>query len=373
MNLVAKEYLASRARPGVLILSEMAGAAAELGEALVVNPNNAEEVADALHRALHMPEEEQVIRSQAMQERVRRHDVHWWAQSFLDSLRKAHAGLSASVPQPLSLPNRQGLVAAFTSAKSRLLLLDYDGTLAPFATHPDQAEPSATLLALLERVCELPCTRVAIVSGRSRHSLHDWFGHLAMDLFAEHGAWRRDQDGTWILSPLATAAWKEVVRPYLRSSAEEVPGAFVEEKDFSLAWHFRAADPELGRHRAQALMDTLVTLVAHLGVQVVPGHRVVETRCAVLHKGLVAERLVAETQPTFVLAVGNGRTDEDLFRAVPPHGWTIKVGGQPPSCARFSLPGPEEVLGLLEALTAAGVPSWAALAQGRRCRVGRLR
>jgi trehalose 6-phosphate synthase/phosphatase len=88
MNLVAKEYVATRAKQtGVLILSEMAGAAKELTEAVLINPNNREEIAEAIRTALEMPEHEQIRRNEAMQARLRRYDVVKWANDFIHSLR----------------------------------------------------------------------------------------------------------------------------------------------------------------------------------------------------------------------------------------------------------------------------------------------
>src|SRR5437016_14402509 len=76
MNLIAKEYVASRAgQKGVLILSEMAGASRELGEALIVNPSDESEIVDALKTALEMPEDEQRLRNQIMQNSLDRYDL----------------------------------------------------------------------------------------------------------------------------------------------------------------------------------------------------------------------------------------------------------------------------------------------------------
>src|SRR5262249_26948724 len=88
MNLVAKEFIACRTdQKGVLILSEMAGAAKEMGEALIINPFHKEEFATALDKALTMPAEEQVRRNQFLQERLRRYDVNRWAGDFIEGMR----------------------------------------------------------------------------------------------------------------------------------------------------------------------------------------------------------------------------------------------------------------------------------------------
>src|SRR6185295_3817340 len=87
MNLVAKEYVASRTDgDGVLVLSELAGAASELGEALTVNPYDVESLALTLDRALSMPENERRERMTSLRDKVRARPVELWAQSFVHSL-----------------------------------------------------------------------------------------------------------------------------------------------------------------------------------------------------------------------------------------------------------------------------------------------
>jgi trehalose 6-phosphate synthase len=93
MNLVAKEFIASQnpEDPGVLVLSRFAGAAEQLREALLVNPYDTEATANAIHLALQMPREERRERYEALMKTIRRYDVHWWCDSFLDALSKAKA------------------------------------------------------------------------------------------------------------------------------------------------------------------------------------------------------------------------------------------------------------------------------------------
>jgi trehalose 6-phosphate synthase len=93
MNLVAKEFVASQdpENPGVLVLSRFAGAAEQLREALLVNPYDIEGTASAIQLALQMPIEERRVRYEALMKIIRRFDVHWWCDSFLESLAKAKA------------------------------------------------------------------------------------------------------------------------------------------------------------------------------------------------------------------------------------------------------------------------------------------
>lgn len=97
MNLVAKEFIAAQdpGDPGVLVLSRFAGAAEQLREALLVNPYDTQGTAQAIHRALNMPLEERQARHQALLQRIRTHDVHWWRRSFLDALAQADSRAQA--------------------------------------------------------------------------------------------------------------------------------------------------------------------------------------------------------------------------------------------------------------------------------------
>jgi trehalose 6-phosphate synthase len=93
MNLVAKEYVAAQdpADPGVLVLSCFAGAAAQLEEAVIVNPHSTEDIADGIARALAMPLAERQARHKAMVARITEHDVVWWSRTFLDALAASPA------------------------------------------------------------------------------------------------------------------------------------------------------------------------------------------------------------------------------------------------------------------------------------------
>ena len=102
MNLVAKEYIASRTdKTGVLILSEMAGSAKELNDAIIINPNHREEIAQALEQALAMPRHEQIERNRLMQTTLRRHTVGRWATAFLGDIFAMEPSLEGSYAKPL--------------------------------------------------------------------------------------------------------------------------------------------------------------------------------------------------------------------------------------------------------------------------------
>lgn len=343
MNLVAKEYLASKPDgSGALVLSEMTGAARELGEALLVNPNHRGEVAAVLKEALELSPAEQVRRNVPMQERIKSYNAERWVANFLtglDRIKKRQGKLATSHLKGNAL---DALVSRYHESHRRLILLDYDGTLVPFAAQPHLASPDEDVLRLLHRLSSDDRNRVFIVSGRDRPLLDKWFQGLHIQIIAEHGAWIRDPAGTWsLLKPLAHD-WKDHIRPLLKVYVDCVPGSLLEEKDFSLAWHYRRADPELGASRAKELIDDVVSYTANFDVQVLEGKKVVEVRNSAVNKGGAALHALETVQPDFVLAAGDDQTDEDLFRALPRSANTIRIG-QPHSLATFHLQDHQEM------------------------------
>lgn len=350
MNLIAKEFCATKMDgKGVLILSEMAGAAREMGEAVIVSPHNREMLIEALKEALAMPEEEQIERNRIMQRRLQRYDVARWLNDFMDALlgiRAVQQELSAS---RLSEEARERLVDDFIGSTDRLLLLDYDGTLVAFQRKPEHAKPDDELMELLQDLSGLPGTEVVIVSGRGRGILEHWFDELDIALVGEHGAWVRERGGGWeTIEPLSND-WKEEIRPILELYVDRTPGSFIEEKEFSLVWHCRRVDPELASVRARELKETLTHLTASLDIGVLEGSKVIEIKSAGIHKGRAALRWLARKKWDFVLAMGDDRTDEDIFGALHHDAYSLNVGLRP-SKARFNLSSRKEVRALLREL-----------------------
>jgi trehalose 6-phosphate synthase/phosphatase len=219
-----------------------------------------------------------------------------------------------------------GLVQAYRVAARRALLLDYDGTLVPFVEDPKQARPDAELMDLLRGLGASGGNEVAIVSGRPRRELEEWFGQLSVSLVAEHGVWLRPQGGEWRMLKALTAEWKERVRPILQVYVERLPGALLEEKEFSLAWHYRGADPEQAVRRSRELMEALAGFTRSNGVQVMEGNKVLEVRSMGVSKGTAAVEWLGSLGAEFVLAIGDDCTDEDLFRALPATAYSVRVG-----------------------------------------------
>jgi trehalose 6-phosphate synthase/phosphatase len=352
MNLVAKEFVASRPdEDGVLVLSEFAGAAAEMGEAMLVNPYDIDQVAQAMKDALSMPERERRARMRGLRRRVLSYDVHTWVRRFLEDLAAVHGG---QPPREVS-----GGVASLTMRIVQhvqhedpfVLLLDYDGTLVPFARVPHLAAPDEELCALLRALASRPRTRVHLVSGRDRGSLEEWFGGLPIGLHAEHGFWSRvDPRAAWVAAGELPGEWKAKARSVLDAFADRTPGAFVEEKTAAVAWHYRLADAEFGALQAKELRLHLANAFANAPVEVLVGEKVVEVRPHGVSKAQVVRLALAEAPPgAAALVMGDDRTDEEMFAAAPEDALTVHVG-HGGSRARFRVPSHTAARAVLRAL-----------------------
>ncbi|MFD1873654.1 bifunctional alpha,alpha-trehalose-phosphate synthase (UDP-forming)/trehalose-phosphatase [Hymenobacter bucti] len=353
MNLVAKEFIASKLdQRGVLILSERAGAARELSDALLINPTDINQLVEAMHEALVMPEDEQIARMTAMQALVKRYNVFSWTKLFMNQLAYTKIKQHTLATEMLTPDATTQLLVDFKAAEGqpRLLLLDYDGTLVPFHPNPQMARPGEELRLLLRALSELPNTRVVIISGRDRTTLQNWLGDLPLDFIAEHGVWLRAAGEDWQLFQPLRNEWKREMRPILELYVARTAGSFVEEKDYSLVWHYRRADTDLGEVRAREMLSHLSFMTANTDLQVLEGNKVVEIKNAGLNKGTAAARWLERYQPAFALALGDDRTDEDTFRAMPESAYTIRVGTGARSLARYNLASPIEVRQLLRKL-----------------------
>jgi trehalose 6-phosphate synthase/phosphatase len=358
MNLVAKEFVASRPdEDGVLVLSEFAGAASELAEAIAVNPFDIESTAQAIHRALTLPPEERRTRMRALRARVFAHDVDRWVDTFLGALRDASSGQDGARLTPTSPSELEALAQQIRAAPRCVLLLDYDGTLVPFAATPEAASPDEALLELLDALTGTPGMEVHIVSGRGRGLIEDWFDALPLGLHLEHGLWSRLVGSSeWIGGPPRDVSWRDAVLEILWDFTSRSPGSLIEKKSASLAWHYRGADPEFGALQAKELRLHLSERLSNVPVEIIPGEKVVEVRPHGVNKGRVIDRLLtADTSECLVVALGDDRTDEDLFAALPEDGVSIHVGPSA-SRARFRIETVAGARDFLRALVATDGP-----------------
>jgi trehalose 6-phosphate synthase/phosphatase len=342
MNLVAKEYIASCIDKGVLILSELTGAASELNEALLVNPTDTTEVANAINQALTMPLMEQRSRLSYMQHRISDYNVLRWIKDFLEQLNAAKKDQDALRVNILNDETIEEMLEQFSQANKRCLLLDYDGTLAPFQKVPSLAAPSAELLQLLDKLTIDPANEVVIISGRDMNTLDKWLGHLPVNMIAEHGACIKHKGEKWKELITMSTEWKDQIRPLMQLFVERCAGSFIEEKKSTLAWHYRNTYPELGFMRSRELRNSLLQLTANTSLQVIDGNRVLEVRMVGVDKGASSTQMINYLNPDFILCIGDDTTDEDMFRALYEKAYTIKVG-RGSTAAQYTLLSQREV------------------------------
>jgi trehalose 6-phosphate synthase/phosphatase len=349
MNLVAKEFIASRRTGGVLILSELAGAANEFGEAILVNPTDADEMAKAIATALEISPQAQEQIIQLFQRRLINYSVSHWIKDFLKQLQEIKQIQHIRKTKHLSQGSCEQIISRYRSAGKRLLLLDYDGTLVPYSKDPSNSIPDDPLLELLTRLSSDPATNLTIISGRDGKFLDQWFGHLPVTLVCEHGAGIRIKNRGWHHDPNTDQSWKSYIRPVLQVFCERSPGSFIEDKPHTLVWHYRNVETDLGFMRSRELLDNLHHLTHNADLQIMEGNKIIEVRVSGNDKGIVARKLVDDNNYDFIMALGDDKTDEDMFVQLFGKAYTIKIGAGH-SAAQFYLSDQNELLSLLQQL-----------------------
>ncbi len=347
MNLVAKEYVASKTNSkGVLILSEMAGAAKELSEAIIVNPNNVEEIAEAIKNAANLPDEQQIERNKILQSRLSRYNIEKWANDFVASMDVVKEMQENYLAKKINEDIQERIIQRYQKANKRVLFIDYDGTLVDFQKNPTDAKPDEALLEMLDTLAEDEKNRVVLISGRDKDTFDSWFNNKKYTLIVEHGIWSKRPGEDWeIIEPLNND-WKMIIRPVIEFYSDRTPGTFIEEKNFSLVWHYRKADPDLGNLRAIELKDELTSLVSNLNLEIMEGNKVIEIKTSGINKGRAAMNHIRGNEFDFIFGIGDDWTDEYLFEALPRNAVTIKVGIKNTD-AKYNLESVKEVRNLI--------------------------
>jgi trehalose 6-phosphate synthase/phosphatase len=350
MNLVAKEYVASSLGRGVLILSELAGAASELSEAILVNPTDTSDVASSITRALAMPLYEQRNRISLMQRRIQEYDVFKWVNDFMEQLASVK---QEQLKQKVKLLDEKTITLIhkhYQHSSNRCVLLDYDGTLVPFSRIPSEASPDNAVKELLMRLSSDPKNHVVIISGRDIASLDRWLGEYPITLVAEHGASFKKRGGAWQQMVSVSDLWKDEIRRIMQRFVLRCAGSFIEEKTNTIAWHYRNTQAGLGFSRSRELLNNLSQLIQNTTLQVIDGNKVVEVRISGFDKGATALKIIGEMDPDFVLCMGDDTTDEDMFKALEGEAYTIKVNNGA-SAAQYTVLSQQQVLPILNRLT----------------------
>lgn len=349
MNLVAKEYVATkREEPGVLILSEMAGASIELSDTIIVNPTDTKEIENAIVRALEMPVEEQLVTITSMQEIISTQTVKQWAKDFIEELTDIKHKNDILQQKIVEKKNFNNIKQAYNKAKSRLIILDYDGTLAPFRKEPMQAYPTPDLLKILKELSADSQNHIVISSGRNKQTLDKWLGHLPIGLAAEHGAFYKE-DGIWNQAA-CKVKWDNEIPEIIKQTVRRTPRSKIEVKDTALVWHYRNVDVWLADLRVTQLINALLNPCARHNLQIMKGNKIVEVKSGDISKGSESKRLIGKGNYDFIMAIGDDTTDEEMFMALPQGAITIKVG-QSSNAALYNLPTQQQTISFLNKLT----------------------
>jgi len=349
MNLVAKEYLAAKSDlKGVLIISELAGVARELGEAIIVHPNDTMEIIEGIKTALAMPEKEQKEKNKIMRERLQRYDVMRWVEDFMDRLDQTKE-TQKSMFVKFTPDRKELLLNDYQKSKKRLIFLDYDGTLMPFKDKPSKVKPDDDILALIKQLSDSDRNEVVIISGRTRENLLKWLGGFPISFVAEHGVWLKEVDSDWEMIEAINNDWKDEILPILQLYVDRTPGSFIEEKEYSLVWHYRRVDSDFGVMRIRELIDDITNYVQTFNLDVLEGNKVIEVKNNGINKGRAAAQWINKVQPDFIFAAGDDWTDEDLFRALPDTAYSVKVG-MSSTQAKFNVHSTEDIRHLLREL-----------------------
>lgn len=326
MNLVAKEYIATRVNgDGVLILSEMAGASKELFEAVQINPFDLYNMSESIFKALTMHKEEQINRNLSMQNRIKRYSVEYWANEFINSLKNKQKFQELNSAIKMDETTIKSIKEKFNKSKSKVIFLDYDGTLVPFNKKPELALPDKSLFKLMDKIISAKNTDLVIISGRDTNFLDKCFGDLDITMVAEHGIFIRKINESWVSKYTKKRKWIDNLRPLFQSFSDRTPGTFVEEKQTSLVWHYRGSDPELAADRLVEFKTELQSLISD-DLDLMDMNKAIEVKSATFNKGIAVNEIIRNKKYDFILCFGDDVTDEDMFINLPKSAFTVKVG-----------------------------------------------
>ncbi|WOO79740.1 Trehalose-phosphatase [Vanrija pseudolonga] len=321
MNTTSMEFIIcqDKSNKSPLVLSEFMGTSSSFGEALKINPHDLVGVADAIEKGLSMGEEEKETRHAALYKSVVGHTSHTWAatmvQLLLENVGNEHTAHQTPVLDTALMKSK------YASAKKRLMLFDYDGTLTPIVKVPSAAVPTARTRAAIAALAADPKNVVYLISGRDGDFLEEHWGmvkHLGFS--AEHGSFvKTREDGEWMnMTEALDMSWMSEVEEIFRYYTERTTGSTIELKKASITWHYRNADPVFGEFQCKQALDLLESSLApRRPIEVLVGKKNLEVRPLAINKGEIVRRLIYENPDAdFIMCAGDDKTDEDMFRAL---------------------------------------------------------
>lgn len=244
----------------------------------------------------------------------------------------------------------QNIVRDYCRTKTRLILLDFDGTLVPFDLDHKLTTPGKGVLSLLYSLAADTRNSVILISGRDKEYLEAHFNAIPITLVAEHGGYYKNPGGYWNTIFVSSMEWVPRAFTALHALSFQYEGSFVEQKTFSLAWHYRLLADKVTESDKRQILAALRTLPEHEQFIIVDSELTIELRTPAIDKGSFVARWVGGRYFDFIMAIGDSQTDEDIFKILRTDSYTIKVGKSLSSSANFYLESQKGVLPFINTL-----------------------
>jgi trehalose 6-phosphate synthase/phosphatase len=239
---------------------------------------------------------------------------------------------------------------AYRKAGKRILFMDYDGTIVSFTKTPEETKIGEDTRKILEDLSSDLKNTLVIISGRDMRFLENQFHGLTLILIAEHGYRIKEIMKPWDPLPYIDLTWKDRIRKFLQGIVITIPGSFLEEKEVSLAFHYRNVDKEIYSKFLSVIKEKIkVLLTEYPYLELLEGNNVVEVKVGSYNKGTVAATFLKKTSYDFILAAGDDVTDETLFRELNEKTFTIKIG-EGKTHANYKIDDPSEFMIFLSEL-----------------------
>ena len=353
MNLVCLEYVMAQEEnnPGVVMLSEFAGAKATLSHAISINPHNILGTSKKIKQAFEMHIVERKARNKIMKDYLLGYDSSHWAEDFMKAL--SHQGVQ-KMNNANNIEDKNYIVnlKKLFKNKSRTIFLDFDGTLAPIVSNPDSANASPVVFRLLKKISK--CSNLIVVSGRPESFLKERLRGIDCDMAFEHGALYFDRSQNKVRNLVSTnkSKWYSEALKIIQSYKNRTPNSTIEKKNYSIAWHFRNSPSDYGEFQGRNLVSDLRGCFQGLPVSVILGKKVVEIKSSEANKGRFLEWYLDRNleEDSVLFAAGDDRTDEDMFEVLRDKGITLKIGRDSKTKAQFFLENQSDIQKVLESL-----------------------
>ena len=319
-------------------------------DAIIINPNDADEMVQALERAIVMPVDEQRNHMQRMQHMVKLYDIHNWVELFIDRLNYIYEKQKSYATKPLNETAVREISERYGKSAKSLFVFDLDETFVPSGEFPLPRRLDEETFQVIKELSEVEKNKVVCVTSTDSETAERWFDGLRVDLIAEHGIWNKSYGESWNALENISSEWKYDIFPVLEHFVKRTPGSFIEEKDFSLVWHYRKVETGLGEIRTRELSEHLKYLVSNMNLNVIEGNMTMEIKSSLINKGRAVRRWLEQNAPDFIFAFGSINTSEDIFKALPVNAFKVKLGRGHSTNANYHILKKDEIFDLFRML-----------------------